>query len=853
MLKTKQTKQRLMRDSNETLITTLETLPGALFVLDETATIVYINASAQAMLGASPETLIGNNFWCSAPHLVSPALYQAAHKTKQTRESTEVEYVSLVTRNWLHVQLAPTVGGLVLHIHEKREPLPRQETCFPEEHLAADVLENMYVGVGFLTPEGILLDINEAPLADAQIRREEVIGKPFAQTPWWSFSPVSQEQLRAAIARASTGETAHFEAQLRPREGMLLSFEGVITPHVDADHHVEYLVIAGIDITARKRAEADIQALIDAIPQLVWIAGPDGYMTYNNQRLIDYLAMTLEQVEGDGWMVRVHPDDHQRVRQAWQTAIQTSTPYEVEHRLQDGTSGAYHWFLVRGMPQRNAEGMILHWVGTCTNIDEQKQTRQQFKESRENFRVLAETVPQLVWTMWPNGRLDYTNQRYRDVTQTNLHLEGDDLWRQFIHPEDIERTLMLRHQALKNGDIYENEYRIRDGRTGEYRWYLARALPVRDEAGQIVKWFGTCTDIDNQKRVEEALRESQERVSALMNSSIIGITVLEGEQIVDANDTFLRMTGYTHEDLRTGRMNWMCMTAPEYLARTQQAHRELATQQSMTPYEKEYVCKDGSRLPVLVGGVVLQHHSCQNITFVLDNSARKELEQRKDDFISMASHELRNPLAALKMQTQLVRKRLEKHSQHEAATALARVEGPVKQLERLIRELLDVSKIQAGRLEYLQETVDLEALLHEVAETMQQIHTTHTIVVRGAVPRSLVGDKDRLGQIFTNLLSNAIKYSPGAETVEMDLSTSEETVTVRVRDHGLGLPREQRDKIFERFYRATGPRQKAIPGLGMGLYIVQEIVKRHGGTITVDSEVGKGSTFTVTLPRKRDA
>jgi signal transduction histidine kinase len=204
------------------------------------------------------------------------------------------------------------------------------------------------------------------------------------------------------------------------------------------------------------------------------------------------------------------------------------------------------------------------------------------------------------------------------------------------------------------------------------------------------------------------------------------------------------------------------------------------------------------------------------------------------------------------MQTQLVRKRLERQSHHEAATALSRVEGPVKQLERLIGELLDVSKIQAGRLEYQQETVDLDALLHEVADTMQQLSTTHAIVVRGAAPCSLVGDKDRLGQVFTNLISNAIKYSPDAEAVEMDLSASEETVTIRVRDHGLGIPREQRDKIFERFYRASGPKQKAIPGLGMGLYIVAEIVRGHGGTITVDSAVGKGSTFMVTLPKRRE-
>jgi signal transduction histidine kinase len=149
--------------------------------------------------------------------------------------------------------------------------------------------------------------------------------------------------------------------------------------------------------------------------------------------------------------------------------------------------------------------------------------------------------------------------------------------------------------------------------------------------------------------------------------------------------------------------------------------------------------------------------------------------------------------------------------------------------------------------------VDLDELVREVTDTLQHTSPSHTIAVRGSVQTSLIGDPDRLRQVFTNLLSNAIKYSPDAKTVEVEFSACDEAVTIRVRDHGLGIPREQRDKIFERFYRAAGFRQSAIPGLGMGLYIVAEIVKGHGGTITVDSEVGTGSTFTVTLPTKRDA
>ncbi len=377
---------------------------------------------------------------------------------------------------------------------------------------------------------------------------------------------------------------------------------------------------------------------------------------------------------------------------------------------------------------------------------------------------------------------------------------------------------------------------------------------MRDETGQIVKWFGTNTDIEDQKRIEEALRQSQERIRALIDSNIIGIASNEGEEevLVEANDAWLHMTGYTREDVRSRTLTRVKITPAEQAPLFERALQEVAAHGQHTPFETELVCKDGSRLPILVGGVTFQDRPRQIVAFVLDNSARKELERRKDAFIGMASHELRTPLTALKLQTSLLHRQLAKQGIQASVPALSRMETQINTITRLVEELLDVSKIQAGRLEYLQETVDLDALLREIADTMQQSHPSHSILVHGAVRASLLGDRDRLGQVITNLLENAIKYSPDAQTVEIDLNASPETVTIRVRDHGLGIPREQRDKIFERFYRAAGPRQRVIPGLGMGLYIVAEIIKHHGGTITVESAVGKGSTFTVTLPLTRD-
>jgi len=971
--------RRLTPASSETLFTLLETLPGALFIIDDAATIIYANVSAQAFTGTTGEDVCGKPLWRGAPQLGSTLLYQAVQQTRQTRALTEVEYLSPVTGTWLHVQLSPTVGGLMVQVHQGKTAALREVPVSQGECLR---LDDLYHGIVVLTPEGIILEINEVPLAHNQIRREEVIGRPLAEVRWWSFYPASQEQLRAAIARAGRGERVRFETVVHPSEDMDRHLDVTITPRMDADHHIAYLVVAGIDITARKRAEAELHALIDAIPQLVWtarpdgffdscnqrwrdctglsteeaqgegwlqclhpedrqrvrslwqravqtgegyaaelrrcqgmtgeyrwflaravpvrdgtgqiikwfgtstdieeqkrteqavresreelvvlmemmpqlvwIARPDGFMEQSNQRTVAYLNVPLEQFKGDQWLQFVHPEDRDQTWTAWQTALRTGQSYEVECRLREGTTGTYRWFLARGIPSRDEQGCILRWFGTLTDIEEQKRTEQQLKESEQNWRVLAETVPHLVWAVRSDGRLEYANRHVSTYLGAFPEYILGDEWRQFVHPDDYARFQAARRHVLETGESYEGEYRLKELQTGRYRWFLGRFMAVRDETGQIVKRFGTATDIDEQKRIEEALRQSQESIRALIDSNSIGIVSVDAEEgvIVEANDTWLHMTGYIREEVRSRMLTRARITPPEHAPLFELTRQELTTRGQHTPFETEVVCKDGTHLPVLVGGVLFREHPRQMVVFVLDNSARKELEQRKDDFIGMASHELRNPLTILKLQTTLLHRQLAKQGTLDQAPALVSMEAQIKTTTWLVEELLDVSKIQAGSLEYVRETVDLDALLREIADTMQQNHPSHRILMRGEVQAHVFGDRDRLGQVFTNLLSNAIKYSPDAETVEIELSASAEAVTIRVRDHGLGIPHEQRDKIFERFYRVSSPKQRAISGLGMGLYIVSEIIQGHGGTITVDSDVGKGSTFTVTLPRRRDA
>ncbi|GHO51782.1 hypothetical protein KSB_02570 [Ktedonobacter robiniae] len=586
MSHTKQ-KKRVTPASSETLLTLLETLPGALFLLDDDATIVYANANAQTM---TRKDVCGKPLWRGAPQLVSTSLYQAVQKAKQTREPTEVEYISPVTNSRLHVSLSPTNEGLAIFFQEYLEPQSPQNAFSQNEHMYRDLLESFSDGVTILTPEGLVLDVNQRPLADAHLQREEMIGKPFADSPAWSHDPAAQQQLRAAIARASRGETVRFEARIHPRSDLSLDILMTITSHRDANQQVEYLICAGRDITERKYIEDELRTLVDAIPHFVWIARPDGHIIYNNQPLIDYQAMSREQVEGDGWIAAVHPDDRQRVWDVWQTAIQRGVPYEVEHRMQDGINGAYRWFLVRGVPQRNAGGTILHWIGTCTDIDKQKQAEQRIKANEQNFRVLAETVPQLVWTTRPDGLSDYFNQRFRDYTHATFEQLYGYGWSQFLHPDDSERTLAARAHAFRTGTPYEVAYRFKEGQTGVYRWFLARAMPVRNDTGQIVKWFGTITDIDDQKRTEQRLKDSEENLRVLAETMPQFVWTTRPDGRLDyCNQRYCEYTHATFEQIQG--YGWRQFLHPEDIERSLALrHHTLETGE---PFEREHRLRNG--------------------------------------------------------------------------------------------------------------------------------------------------------------------------------------------------------------------------------------------------------------------
>ena len=343
--------------------------------------------------------------------------------------------------------------------------------------------------------------------------------------------------------------------------------------------------------------------------------------------------------------------------------------------------------------------------------------------SREHFKLLADHITQLTWTNLPNGEVNFYNERWYNYTGLTFEESKGWGWRDAIHPDDVEQFMAKYVDSLQSGKIFEAENRYRRGRDGAYRWHLNRAMPLRNESGDIVLWVGTATDIEEQKR---------------------------------------------------------------------------------------------------------------------------ELE-RKDEFIGVASHELKTPLTSLKGYLQLI----SMHSREELPDIVkqyvSKANSAIGKLQFLVDDLLDVSKIKAGRLSYNLDVINLKNVVANSIEIASHMYPAYTIEVENDTDFMITGNAERVEQVLMNLINNAIKYSNGSKRVIVKTGKHGKCVRVSITDFGIGLSEEQKYKIFERFYRVED-KKNMTSGLGMGLYISSEIIHTHNGKIGVDSKLGEGSTFYFDLP-----
>ncbi len=236
---------------------------------------------------------------------------------------------------------------------------------------------------------------------------------------------------------------------------------------------------------------------------------------------------------------------------------------------------------------------------------------------------------------------------------------------------------------------------------------------------------------------------------------------------------------------------------------------------------------------------------------IAENQRLQDASKQKDDFLSMVSHELKTPVTSIKAFAQLLEHDFTKGQNAQGVKMLSRMNAQIDKLTNFIEDLLDVSKIEGGKLQYHLADFDLKEMIYDCVWEMQLTTKKHKIKVDVQGVQMIYGDRDRIGQVLTNLLSNAIKYSPGSKDIIVSTTLTKRFVYVHVKDFGIGISKQKQVKVFERFFRVEGVKEDTYPGLGLGLYISSEIIKRHNGTTSVKSVLRKGSTFSFKLPLKK--
>lgn len=267
-------------------------------------------------------------------------------------------------------------------------------------------------------------------------------------------------------------------------------------------------------------------------------------------------------------------------------------------------------------------------------------------------------------------------------------------------------------------------------------------------------------------------------------------------------------------------------------------------------YETQRMTKDGRLLDVSI--TVSPIHDTQGTIIgaskiARDITERAENERRRDEFVSTTSHELKTPITSQKVFGELLEQMIDKNGDTEYKPYIHKINLQTEKLTKLVEELLEVSRLQAGRLTMEMKKFSVDDLIDEIVGNTK-LTAKHKIVRKGHTEKLVKGDRERIGQVLTNLLANAVKYSPKADKVIVATSTDKKSVIVSVQDFGIGIPKEYHEKVFDRFFRVTGADEKTYPGMGIGLHLCKEIVHRHNGEIWVKSEKGKGSTFSFALP-----
>jgi PAS domain S-box-containing protein len=490
-----------------------------------------------------------------------------------------------------------------------------------------------------------------------------------------------------------------------------------------------------------------------------------------------------------------------------------------------------------------------------TTINEEVQRRNEELCTTLNYsRAVIETIKEPLMVLNSDMEVETINKSFLALFRGKTEdFKGRSLYDIFDGQWNIlELKDKLKHIVATNKSFEDFEVKHSFGESGDkILLFNAMRLNHNDDKKKM-KYLVVIEDFTERRLSEELLKENEERLRLIIQNAFDIITIFsEKGDVIYESESIEEILGYKPADRIHKNIFINTIVHPDDMKKKENMFRNaLAHPGKDITSEFRLLHKDGTYRVMEAVCINLLHDFKINgiLANYRDITERRALEKQKEQFIGIASHELKTPVTSIKGYVQVLEQVLEEGSNKEALSLLKKMDGQIDRLTNLIKDLLDVTQIGEGILKLKKADFDLNQLVTEVVGEIQPTALKH-IIASELQPLPLVsGDKEKIRQVLVNILSNAIKYSPGGRKVEVRSQISDQSVIVSVKDYGIGMSDETQKKIFNRFFRDLDPAMSTFPGLGLGLYIASEILKVHSGNMWVKSSLNEGSEFFFSLP-----
>jgi len=843
---------------------TLESIPGMVFTTRADGYCDYQSQQWADYTGVPVEEHLGDG-WNSLLHPDDrPAAYAAWRAAVEERGPYDLEY--RVRRHdgeyeWFKVIGRPIRDGAGHIVRWFGVAMNIEKLKQAEEELRM-TFES--IGDGFFACDASwrFFYVNAAAERLLNMRREEMEGKVL----WEVFPATVGTKLDDEYRRAAKGEVADFENFYEPWRRW---FHNRCFPREGGGISVYFT-----DITSSKQSQDALRLSEEKFRSFFEHAAIGmGRVSFTDAHWIDVndafcamLGYSREEMLRIPWTEITHPHDVSGDLIPFrEMAAGRLDSYTVEKRFIH-KQGRHVWARLTLSLVRDAQGRADYEIAIIENITERKKTEEALRESEERFRTLANNISQLVWMADATGQIFWFNQRWLEYTGAGSQQTLEQQWKTIHHPDFLPSVLAKFRKSVEAGEEWEDTFPLR-GKDGIYRWFLSRAIPIKDNAGRVIRWFGTNTDVTAARESAESLRRRVEELEKLMDLAPVAIWVSEDPdcRVIKGN----RMANAFYEADADENVSASATQQRRYFMNGREvAADELPMQQAAVQNvdvmnETLDVLLPSGRWRYMIGSasplrdadgqvrgclgafldITQRRQAEEDLKRLVDNLARSNRDLQQ--FAYVASHDLQEPLRQVIAFVQLLHVEYEGSFDERAREYMGFVIDGAKRMQGLIQDLLAYSRVESGGRKL--ETVSVDSVLEQAMYNLRlAIEESEASITSDSLP-VVQADKSQLVQVFQNLLGNALKFrGDGAPVIHVGAVRDDRRWVFSVRDNGIGFPQQQAEKIFQLFQRLHNREQ--YDGTGIGLTVCKRVIERHGGQIWAESQPGGGSTFYFTLP-----